>query len=207
MYDNGLYQEVVDSFLKFQDVADHDELAVFMAALYKVGTEEAFEVASKFRHGHLIKRASEIYVLFAINQGEFAVADDLLYAKEALLTRESKPEETTTRKVTSNLILLLLVKSGRLEAAFKLLRERNRNFKNCGQKMKIPLEIMKLMSEAVKASEDQKLLREYSKLCLDLNECGELEDKTVENYVLLKTKYPWTKRSIEKPKLRNKTND
>lgn len=173
MYDQEKYDDIIEELSKSSERLPFEEQFLYMAALNRIGTKEAFDAATKTMEGEFTDKSifsCHMYALFALNQGELAQAYDSI-SKSLAAHKNSLSLKT--------LMLLTLVKYGRLEEALKSLEDRLKD-DNKERPVKVPYEVLKHLADSVKASRDQMLVSRFTELCNEFESKGCIMDISVE---------------------------
>jgi hypothetical protein len=178
LYDNGLYEELAkDHQCLSSSVPQFNERSILLAALYKIGTPEAFQLAEETvknadkTHGNNA-RYNYIFALFACKLGEYGRAYD------AVSSRFDKPHFLRT-----NLKLKVLVEVGRLEEAVLLLRT---EMLARGGRPIVVFEVVKHLVGEVKekCADNQRLVQELDSAVIGLDSVAHIIEESLEETIL-----------------------
>merc|ERR1719189_2204861 len=141
-------------------------MAIVMAALCKIGTQEAYKQAAEFQADEFLNpkevesgRKLELFAWFSIKMGHFDAAIETL-------KRKKHKNINTNSKIRTNLILFALVKSGKIEDCLSEMANELRNHKKSSF---IPVYSPELLREIAKAVKyDEKFKEMYKELPNDL---------------------------------------
>ncbi len=163
----------VDHLMQKEDVIITNlEHLSWLAALYQIGTPEAFEKAMKYflqqyEHSEITieGRTGKIMVAFAVEQGQFGFALDLL-EEQLQLDKELKFYQI--------LLVHTLVKAGELEKAVDTLLDccTTRDY------LTVYEELMVELCNEMKDVDDENLNARFKKLLVELDRCGKLVPNT-----------------------------
>ncbi len=188
MYKNGLHQDVVDTFKSTpEELRSLDDTTLVLAALYQLGTDDAFkyasEVMAKTRLGKLPREVNSagfrgmfIYAYFAVQRGELGLAYDILVDKR----RSSR-----SSMFSSNLKLLILTKVVRLNEALQVIKLEMLPGPS-GKRKVVCFEVIQGLAAAIKDadSSNSELGKEFTALCKKLDESSELCEQSMEEMLL-----------------------
>lgn len=175
LYEAQRYEEILALFRKLDQTNLHDD-TFGMAALYKIGTKEAFKEAQSL-YGRMIKnggRATLIFALFAHNMGKLEVA-------YKALTNDNYTSKKS--KFNTNLKLKILTKAERLKDALTLIRTEMLPMYACDSSFAIVYKVMQELAEKVKSSQDDELITEMTELCQILDDTVAMTEDSVEQLV------------------------
>jgi len=181
LYDHGHYQEIVDKFKKLTKVKNTANMVIVMAALCKIGTQEAYKQAREFLADEFLNpkevdsgRKFELFAWFSIQMGHFDAAIETL-------KRKKHKNINTNSKIRTNLILFALVKNGKIEDCLSEMANELRRHKKSSF---IPVYSPELLGEIAKAvKHDEKLKEMYKDLLNDFEEKGKMDTATIEEMV------------------------
>ena len=160
---------------------------VHMATLYKLGSSEAFKEADEFVKNKQIDqndRDSEItirriYTLFAIKQEKYDLAYDELLKERNLF-------------YLTHLKILVLIKSNRVKDAFNVLNTYVNQvipkFKGNGGRLGIVHEVMKMLSDKIRESDDDEIKKLFTELLPKLDGNANLVEDSLEALIVRPTK-------------------
>ena len=190
LYDHGHYQELVDKYKKLTKVKNAAQMAIVMAALCKIGTQEAYKQATEIKKLDEILmpkeveggRPQELFAWFSIQMGHYDIAIETLRKKKQPSTVNEKLKGVkASSKSRANIILFALVKSGNVEICLSDMSNELKNYTKFGFTPVYSSELIQEIAEAVK--HDEKLSETYKELPNDLEEKGKVENATVEDMV------------------------
>ena len=192
LYNNGKYNDIVDDYNKMsdQEKRNMDPLSLIVtAALGRMGTKEALNQMC-----HLVKKGS-------LNPGftarSIALCSYVAYnLKELGLAFDLCNSWRTSRKEITNVKLAILIEAGKLKEATMFLK--SLKTKDCAEKRKafISFETMKKYSDAVKQSNDEKLIKDAINLCEEFDKF--LIDSKLEEIVFERV-HIYSKKENDKP--------
>ena len=185
LYDHGHYQELVDKFKKLNKVNNAANMTIVMAALCRIGTQEAYKQAIEFMADSKEVeggRRKELFAWFSIQMGHYDAAIDTLKKKKQPSNMSEKLKDVkASTKIRANVILFALVKSGKVEICLSEMANQLKNYSKFGFTPVYSSELIQEIAEAVK--HDEKLSETYKELPKDLVEKGKVENATVEDLV------------------------
>jgi len=197
LYNNGNYNDLVEEYKKMsdQEKLNMEPLSlIVIAALGRMGTKEALNQMC-----HLVKKGS-------LNPGftarSIALCSYVAYnLKELGLAFDLCDSCKTSRKAITNVKLAILIEAGKLKEATMFLK--SLKTKDCAEKRKafISFETMKKYTDAVKESNDEKLIKDAINLCEELDKFqidSKLEEIVFERVHIL------SKEEKDKPSNKNK---
>ena len=187
LYDHGHYQELVDTFERLSKVKNAAHMAIVMAALCRIGTPEAYKKATEIAQDKLSMpedgRPKELFAWFSIQMGHYDIAIETLKKTKTPSSNvtEILKSVKATSKISLNVVLLALVKSGKVDIC---LSEMTNVLKNYSKFDFISVYSYELLGEIAKAvKHDEKLTQMYKELPNDLEEKGKIDNATVEELV------------------------
>jgi hypothetical protein len=181
LYDHGHYQELVDKCKKLTKVENAAQMAIVMASLCRIGTQDAYNQATEFMADEIIipkeGRTKELFAWFSIQMGHYDTALETLKN----LSEKSKGGKAASTKIRANVILFALVKSGKVDICLSEISNELKKYSKFGY---IPMYSYELLGEIAKAvKHDEKLTQMYKELPNDLEEKGKMDSATVEELV------------------------
>ena len=197
LYDEGLYQEVVDTHKLLTQVPNVGVSAIVMASLYKLGTPEAYQEAltmwneherlvAKVPEGqdvkttlqmrsepHLSPRGIQIFALFCIQEKDYDKAMDALGEQEV-------------NNITDNLFVYKMMKSGELEKAVAEVEFQVKNFKMLNTEIRLiyTTQVINELDLAISQTEKKGLLEKFRNLQELMKSKGFIKDITNEQLIL-----------------------
>jgi len=202
LYEAGHYEEVLDAYKKVMREMNGgpdllDEATVTMAALHRLGTDEAFQEArelmqqpyfsrrftpsSKNASGGRASGLRSLYIFayMAMIKGEYGLAFDTI-SDPRMVTRSNF--------LSSNIKLAILTRAGRLEEALHLVRREFLATKgpHSGPVKKIAFQVIQELATRIKEEDktDSPMAMELARVCQDLDKRAVLCEKTLEDDVL-----------------------
>ena len=187
LYNHGHYQELVDIFERISKVKNAAHMAIVMAALCRIGTPEAYKKATEIAQDKLSMpedgRPKELFAWFSIQMGHYDIAIETLKKTKTPSSNvtEILKSVKATSKISLNVVLLALVRSGKVDIC---LSEMTNVLKNYSKFDFISVYSYELLGEIAKAvKHDEKLTQMYKELPNDLEEKGKMDNATVEELV------------------------
>ena len=195
LYKSKMYEDLVQDFELIKDFSNKDDDTIVMAALYHIGTDEAFSKAAEIVSNHQRERdrmrklrrgkgfrGLYIYSYFAMKRGEFGIAYDVLTNYKFI---------NVGNRLSTNMKLAILTNVERFEEAFTLLRtdiseSRSLNRNGKPYKKQILYEAMENLAKGLKASDPDgasNLSKEFTELCRTLDNHAVLVESTLEELV------------------------
>ena len=177
LFNAGKYQDIIDFYnleVEKDDAVElhQDDCYLFISTLFKLGTQEAFQMAMKLYQFDKISsmHSKMLLVLFAANQGQCGIALDML-------------TEIKKKFYISNLTLYVLAKSGRIEDAVDYLNE---NFlRSEGKTFEYFYDVINTLSQGVRNVEDMEVKAKYTELCFKMdNSAKMISDRTMEEHLI-----------------------
>ena len=190
LYDNGHYQELVDKFKTTAKVKNAANMTIIMAALCRIGTQEAYKEATEMKRQDEIfmskevegSRPQELFAWFSIQMGHYDAAIETLRKKKQPSNISEKLKGVkASSKCRGNIILFALVKSGNIETCLSEMSNELKNYTKFGFTPVYSFELIEEIADAVKHNE--KLSETYKDLPKDLEEKGKIVNTTVEEMV------------------------
>ena len=195
LYDHGHHQELVDKFEKMSKKVK--ETVIVMAALCRIGTPEAYKKATEIAKDKKLMpeegRTKVLFAWFSIQMGHYDIAIETLNkTKTPSKVSEKRKSFKVSSKISSNVYLFALVKSGKVDTCLSEMAKLNNT--KFGFTPVYPSELIQEIKEAVK--DDEKLIQTYKEVNKDLLYCY-----STEKYGTLNRKH----RVEEKGKVENST--
>ena len=175
LYDHGHYQELVDKFEKNSKVKNTANMAIVMAALCRMGTPEAYKKATEMAQDKKLMseegRTKVLFAWFSIQMGHYDIAIETL--KKTKTPSNVSEKLFKSSKISSNVVLFALVKSGKVDNCLSEMENQLRNNTKFGFTPVYPSELIQEIKEAVK--DDEKLIQMYKDVKKDLLYCYSTE--------------------------------
>merc|ERR1712037_781798 len=165
-YDHGHYQELVDKYKKLNKVENAARMTIVMASLCRIGTPEAYKVATEFRADEFLfpkevdsGRAIELFAWFSIQMGHYDTALETLKKKKQSTNFSEKLKSVkASSKSRENIILTALLNGGKIEICLSEMSNQLKNYSKFGFTPVYSSEVIQGLAEAVK--HDEKLIKQ-----------------------------------------------